>query len=279
MIQSVVEKVLQQMNVDPFNPSVIPIAVSARHVHLSQADLEGLFGPSYTLRKKRDLSQPDQFAAEETVAIAGPRGAIENVRILGPLRTQSQVEVSWTDAIKLGLQPPLRQSGNLINSSPVTLIGPKGSLYLKLGLIIAQAHIHMHPSDAERLGVHDRQFVQIKVNTERPISFENVLIRVSPSYRLEMHIDTDEANAGRIQSGQVGFLQKAEGIDPSHTVSHHFAPSKIEEISVYQGKVLSRINVEKSAGAVLRIRKSTIVTELAKETARDLGKTIEIMDI
>ncbi|MDF2035855.1 phosphate propanoyltransferase [Cytobacillus oceanisediminis] len=210
-IQSIVEEVVSRLKDSSVKDHSIPMAVSARHCHLSQSDLEILFGTGYQLTKKADLSQPGQFAANETITIAGPRGSLEKVRILGPARNMTQVEVSRTDSIKLGLKPPLRESGNIEGSSPVTLIGPKGSLYKKEGLIIAQAHIHMAPEDAEAFGVKNGEYVKVEAEGERPISFGNVLIRISPRYRLEMHIDTDEANAGLITGKTAGRLIRQEG--------------------------------------------------------------------
>lgn len=205
-IQSIVEEIVSRLKGSSGKDHSIPMAVSARHCHLSQRDLEILFGTGYQLTKKADLSQPGQFAANETITIAGPRGSLEKVRILGPARNMTQVEVSRTDSIKLGLKPPLRESGNIEGSSPVTLIGPKGSLYKKEGLIIAQAHIHMAPEDAEAFGVENGEYVTVEAEGERPISIGNVLIRISPRYRLEMHIDTDEANAGLIAGKTAGRL-------------------------------------------------------------------------
>ncbi|MEK3854413.1 phosphate propanoyltransferase [Cytobacillus sp. FSL H8-0458] len=209
-IQSIVEEIVSRLKNSSVKDHSIPMAVSARHCHLSQSDLEVLFGTGYQLTKKAELSQPGQFAANEIITIAGPRGSIEKVRILGPARHITQVEVSRTDSIKLGLKPPLRESGNLEGSSPVTLIGPKGSLYKKEGLIIAQAHIHMAPEDAETFGVKNGEYVKVEAAGERPISFGNVLIRISPRYRLEMHIDTDEANAGLISGKTAGRLVRQE---------------------------------------------------------------------
>nr|WP_317853548.1 phosphate propanoyltransferase [Neobacillus sp. Marseille-Q6967] len=187
-----------------------PIGVSARHCHFNEKDLETLFGKGYQLTKKTDLLQPGQFAANETVTIAGPKGSIERVRVLGPLRNATQVEVSQTDAMKLGLNPPIRESGNLQGSSPITIIGPKGSIYLEEGLIIAQAHIHMPPDVARQLHVQDGDYIKVEIdNPIRPISFEKVRIRISSKYVLEMHIDTDEANAGFIKSGQKGKIINA----------------------------------------------------------------------
>ncbi|MFE8700875.1 phosphate propanoyltransferase [Cytobacillus sp. FJAT-54145] len=185
----------------------VPIGVSARHCHLTKCDFIKLFGDTGSLTKKGDLLQPGQFAANEAVTIAGPKGSIERVRVLGPFRKHTQVEVSMTDSIKLGLKPPIRESGNIEFSSPVTIIGPKGSIYKEKGLIIAQAHVHMSVNDAKRLHVQDGDFVRVKtLNEQRPISFEKVKIRVSPNYVLEMHIDTDEANAAHIQSGDFGEI-------------------------------------------------------------------------
>ncbi|MED1642668.1 phosphate propanoyltransferase [Brevibacillus agri] len=212
VIQSIVEEVVSQFSKQPPAEKGIPLAVSARHCHLSRRDLEALFGSGYELTPIKALSQPGQFAAQETVMIAGPRGGIENVRVLGPARNLTQVEVSKTDSIKLGLQPPLRKSGDIKGSSPVTIIGPKGSIYLQEGLIIAQAHVHMSPADAAAFHVSDGEYVRITVESGRALSFENVLIRVSPDYRLEMHLDTDEANAGFIATGATGNLIKYAGL-------------------------------------------------------------------
>jgi putative phosphotransacetylase len=210
-IQRIVDEVLKRLEAIPEGEPRIPIGVSARHCHLSESDFATLFGKGYQLTKKADLSQPGQFAANETVMIAGPKGSIERVRILGPLRKETQVEVSQTDAIKLGLKPPIRESGNLEGSSPVTIIGPAGSLFLKKGLILAHAHIHMPPEAASLLDVTDGEYVSVETSHPiRPLRFENVQIRVSTKYILEMHIDTDEANAGFIVSGQTGRLVKQD---------------------------------------------------------------------
>ncbi|WP_027415020.1 phosphate propanoyltransferase [Aneurinibacillus terranovensis] len=210
-IESIVEEVVNQLMKNHSSQKSIPIAVSARHCHLSKTDLEALFGERFELTKKADLYQLGQFAANETVTIIGTRGSIPNVRILGPTRNLTQVEISKTDAIKLGLNPPIRESGDIKGSSPITILGPKGSIYLKEGLIIAQAHIHMNPQDADYYNVKNGEYVRISTENERPITFEKILIRVSPKYRLEMHIDTDEANACLITTGEKGNLIKYEG--------------------------------------------------------------------
>lgn len=180
---------------------LVPIGVSARHIHLTQADVETLFGKGYELTKKKDL-MGGQFASNEVVTIVGLKlRAIENVRILGPVRKASQVEISATDAVKLGIKVPVRESGNIAGSAPIAVVGPKGVIYLKEGCIIAKRHIHMSPADAEKAGVKNGDIVSVKVENERTTTFNNVLIRVDPSFTLEMHIDTDEANAAEISTG------------------------------------------------------------------------------
>ena len=186
----------------------VPVGVSARHVHLSQADLEVLFGEGYQLTKKKEL-MGGQFASNELVTIVGLKlRAIENVRILGPCRSKSQVEISATDAIKLGVNAPVRESGDIAGSAPIALVGPKGALYLKEGCIIAARHIHMSPADAKAAGVHDGDYVSVKADNERGTVFNNVKIRVDDSFTLEMHIDTDEANASRIATGNTVTIVK-----------------------------------------------------------------------
>jgi putative phosphotransacetylase len=206
VIQSIVDKVMEQFQ-QGAETGPIPIGVSARHVHLSKEHVEALFGSNYELTKKADLSQPAQFAANETVTVVGPKGSIERVRILGPVREVTQIEVSKTDSVKLGLNPPMRESGNIQGSAPATIVGPKGSVYITEGLIIAQNHIHMTPEDAERYSVQNGQFVQVQVQGQRPILFDRVLIRISSRYQLEMHIDTDEANAAFCSTGDRGILR------------------------------------------------------------------------
>ena len=180
---------------------VVPIGVSARHIHLTQEHVEALFGKGYHLTKKKDL-MGGQFASNEMVTIVGLKlRAIENVRILGPVRKASQVEVSATDAIRLGMNVPVRESGDIKGSAPIALVGPKGALYLKEGCIVAARHIHMSPKDAEAAGVKDGDIVSVRADNERGTIFNQVKIRVDESFTLEMHIDTDEANAAKIATG------------------------------------------------------------------------------
>ena len=179
----------------------VPVCVSARHVHLTQADLEVLFGEGYQLTKKKEL-MGGQFASNEQVTLVGLKlRAIENVRILGPCRKAPQVEISKTDALKLGIKAPVRESGNTVGSAPIALVGPKGVLYLNEGCIVAQRHIHMSPADAAAAGVKDGDIVSVVAENERGTTFNHVKIRVHDSFTLEMHIDTDEANAAGIRHG------------------------------------------------------------------------------
>ncbi len=187
---------------------LIPIAVSARHIHLCQETVEALFGEGYQLTEYRPLSQPGQFACNETLTLIGPKNKLEKVRILGPTRPQDQVEISRTDEFFLGIDAPIRESGKVGNSPGITLMAQNGhKVELKEGVICAWRHIHMSPEDALTFGVKDRDVVEIAVdNQERSLTFGNVLIRVSPSYKLEMHIDTDEANAAELTQGATGAL-------------------------------------------------------------------------
>jgi acetate kinase len=188
-------------------PAPIPIAVSARHIHVNQEALEILFGKGAQLTKRNDLSQPGQFACNETLNVIGPRRRIDGVRILGPLRDRCQVEVSRTDEFHLGVDAPVRHSGHTQGSAPVTLEGPKGTLTLNEGLICAWRHIHMHPDDAKAYGVQDGDEVQVKIDGgPRDLTFGDVIVRVSPKFKLEMHIDTDEANAAELPQLATGEL-------------------------------------------------------------------------
>ncbi len=187
----------------------IPIAISARHVHLCRETLDILYGKDYELTSYKPLSQPGQYAANETVTIIGPRNKIEKVRILGPLRSKDQVEISKTDEFFLGVDAPVRESGNTAGSPGIIIEGKNGTATIKEGVIVAWRHIHMHPTDAAIFGVQDQDVVSVDVDDkERPLTFKNVLIRVSDKFKLEMHIDTDEGNAAEIKSGEEGTLMK-----------------------------------------------------------------------
>lgn len=186
----------------------IPISVSVRHIHLSKEHVEALFGAGHSLTPQKDLSQPGQFACQEAVDIVGPKSRIAKVRILGPERAETQVEVSRTDEFALGIDAPIRPSGALDDTPGLTLEGPAGTVTLDRGVIQAQRHIHMHPDDAKRFGVKDKDWVMVRVGGERGIVFDDVLVRVKDSYRLDMHLDTDEANAADLGPGSYGTLLK-----------------------------------------------------------------------
>lgn len=190
----------------------IPIAVSARHVHLRQETVELLFGPGYQLTERGPLSQPGQYACNETVTVVGPKNRIERVRILGPTRPADQVEISRTDEFFLGIDAPVRESGKIANTPGCTLIGPYGEARLTEGVICAWRHIHMTPEDAQELKVQDKDIVEVRIaNNERSLTFGNVLVRISPKFKLEMHIDTDEGNAADLSPGAQGVLIHTEG--------------------------------------------------------------------
>lgn len=185
--------------------NILPIKVSARHIHLSQQDLEQLFGLGFKLSKKRTIDQPGQFASKEKVTIKGPKGLIENITIVGPVREKTQVEISKTDAINLGIDPPVERSTINPADQPakVTVIGPEQSISSN-SAIIAQRHIHTNSQQAQKYQLKDGQFVKVKIAGKRGLIFDNVLVRVSDQYSLGMHIDTDEANAA-------GVFKKTEG--------------------------------------------------------------------
>ena len=180
----------------------IKLEVSGRHVHLSQEHVDILFGEGYQLTPKKDLSQPGQFACEERVTVVGPKKTFENVAVLGPVRPESQVEFAKSDCFALGIMGLIRESGDIEGTPGVELKTEKGSVMLNKGLIIAKRHIHMTPEDAAEFGVQDKEIVNVKVESEeRPLTFGEVVIRVSPKFSLAMHIDTDEGNAVNVGNG------------------------------------------------------------------------------
>jgi propanediol utilization protein len=188
------------------DPLTIPISASVRHVHLSREHVEALFGPGHELTVKAELSQPGQYACQETVTLVGPKSSLPKVRVLGPVRKETQVEVSRTDEIALGIDAPIRASGELAGTPGLELVGPAGRVKLERGVIQAQRHIHMSPDDAARFGVQDRAFVMVRVGGERGIIYDDVLVRVHQDYRLDMHLDTDESNAADLHPGATGTL-------------------------------------------------------------------------
>ena len=185
------------------------VETSARHMHVTQADLETLFGKGYELTKKKDLSQPGQFACAERVDVVGPKKTLAGVSILGPVRPETQVELSLTDARSIGVAAPIRESGDIAGSGACKLVGPCGEVELKEGVIAAKRHIHMTTADAAAMGLEDKQIVSVKIPSEgRETIFGDVVVRVSDKYALAMHIDTDESNAACAAPGMMGEIIK-----------------------------------------------------------------------
>lgn len=184
------------------------VEASGRHVHLSRKELDALFGTGYELTKAKDLSQPGQYASKERLTVVGPKGAFHNVVILGPVRKESQVEVSLTDCLQLGVKAPIRESGDIEGTPGIVLVNGDKSVSLDKGLIVAKRHVHMTPEDAEKLGVKNHDIVKVKVEGARPLIFDDVVIRVSPKFSTYMHIDYDEANACGFSKGIRGRIIK-----------------------------------------------------------------------
>ena len=185
----------------------LPIALSNKHIHLSQADVDVLFGEGYELTHKKDLSQPGQYACEEMVEVVGPKGSTK-MRVLGPVRPESQVEVSLADARGLGIVVPVRQSGDVEGTPGCKLVGPKGEVELERGVIVASRHIHMSLEDAEKFGVKDKDIVSVQTEGERGLLFNNVLVRANAAFKLEMHVDLEEGNAAGVKNGELVTLVK-----------------------------------------------------------------------
>ncbi|MCK9216388.1 MAG: phosphate propanoyltransferase [Firmicutes bacterium] len=186
----------------------VPVALSNRHLHVSQNDLDILFGKGYELTNVKDLSQPGQYACDEKVDIVGPKRTIKGVRILGPVRPFTQVEVSIFDARTLGIEGVVRASGDVKGTPGAILVGPKGQVELKEGVIVAARHLHMHTDDAPKYGLKDKDIIKVRVGTERAIVFENVVVRVHPEFALDMHIDIEEGNAAGVDNGDLGEIMR-----------------------------------------------------------------------
>ncbi len=206
-MEAIVQRVLEELKrLDQSADKQFPVEASARHVHLSQADVEVLFGTGYELTFARDLSQPGQFLAKERITLIGAKGVIENVAVLGPARAQTQVEISITDSRVLGVKPVIRESGKVSGTPGLAIAAGGKAINLSEGVMVAQRHIHMSPENAVKLGVKDQQIVRVKIHSERPTIFEDVLVRVNAQFNLSMHIDFDEANAcalGKETKGEI----------------------------------------------------------------------------
>jgi len=213
LVKLITDQVLQVLQ-NQKKELLVPVGVSGRHVHLCKEHLEALFGQGYELEPLRMLNQPGEFAAKETVTLVGAnKRALENVRVLGPLRSRTQVELSKTDAVYLGINPPWRPSGHLEQAEAISLVGPKGCVYLPNGVILAQRHIHMPQETAQLWGLKDNQRVSVEALTERPLTFHDVQVRVGSNFKLEIHLDTDDANAAGLTNGSfVKVLLGGEGV-------------------------------------------------------------------
>jgi putative phosphotransacetylase len=195
---------------DSTNPFIVPVGISNRHLHVSQEHLELLFGKGATLTNIKDLTQPGQFACDECVNVVGPKGMMEKMRILGPVRPQTQVELAQTDARKLGIKALLTNSGQLAGSPGCVLVGPKGYVIIDEGVIVAKPHIHLHTSDGERLGIKDKDLVDIYFTGVKSGAIFNMSARVHPEFALDVHVDTDEANAFLLGNNATALLVKHE---------------------------------------------------------------------
>jgi putative phosphotransacetylase len=184
----------------------VPVGVSARHIHVSQEHVEILFGKGYELTEFKPLSQPGQYAANETVAVIGSKGQFDKVRILGPVRPETQLEISMTDSFAIGVKAPVRESGSIEGTPGITIKGPAGEVTIDKGVIVAARHIHFHTSDAANWGIEDKQLLKVRLGGDRGLVLENVLARVSDSFELDMHIDTDEANAAGARNGDTAEI-------------------------------------------------------------------------
>lgn len=190
----------------------VPVGVSNRHIHLNREDMDILFGKDSELTRMKELKQPGQYAAEETVTLSGPKKDINSVRVLGPLRPETQVEISFSDAFVLGIDPMLRDSGSLVGTPGVEIIGPNGSIKKKQGVIVAKRHIHMLPEDAQKYGLHDNQLIDVQVEGPRGGILNNVLVRVTDTSGFEMHIDIEEANGLGLKTGDNAIMVLPESI-------------------------------------------------------------------
>lgn len=204
LLNEIVQEVISRVKKEAF----IEVEASGRHVHLSEEDVEKLFGKGYTLTKLRDLSQPGQYACKERVTISGPKGSIKNVIVLGPCRKETQVEVSLTDGSSLGVKAPIKQSGDLKNTLGIKISTEHGEVSLEKGLMVAKRHIHITPSDAAKFNVNDNEVVKVKVFGQRPLIFDDVVVRVNENFNTYMHIDYDEANACGFRKGTMAKIIK-----------------------------------------------------------------------
>lgn len=275
----------------------VPVEVSARHVHLSRQDAEKLFGKGYQLKKSKDISQPGQFLCEERVSLIGPKGRFDRVAVLGPFRDKTQIEISLTDSRSLGIKAPVRMSGDLDGAADLYIMASDKIIHADGAAIVARNHLHMTKEDAVRFGLRNKQKIKIKMNTARPVTFENVIVRVSDSSRLDFHIDYDEANACGFINGDMGFIctegayqTKCQSIDMPVQSAHSTEPlySEASPVNKQQNSeqnvgmhIEEKLLTERSLYECYRkeiktvtIGKNTIITPMAKDYAREKGIAI-----
>jgi len=263
-INAIVESVLSELNQEAGSRiqsgahPTIPVEASARHVHLAQEAVERLFGPGASLTQARALSQPGEFLSEQRVNVVTAGGVLERVAILGPVRKAVQAELSLTDCRALGISAPVRLSGDLRGGADVLLVGPAGIYEAKSAAIVAQSHIHMTPDDAARFGVSNGQALSVHVQTKRPVAFEQVIVRVSPRYRLAMHIDLDEANACALEPGTAGSMLNAKCLMLNE--NNPVAPAVTEKVVT---ESIAKILIKRGAPVILK--KGTILTPSARD--------------
>lgn len=251
----------------------VPVGVSARHVHLTQHDLEALFGPGYQLTPIKPISQPGQFASQEQVAIIGPKGRIDKVRVLGPVRPETQIEISVSDSFVLGAKNcPIRLSGDLDGTPGVTIEGPKGSITISKGLIVAARHLHMNDEQARAYGIHDGQVVSLHVGGARPCTMEGVICRTGAKHELEVHIDTDEANACGLKTGDLMELVQERAPERSSACkgtcltgactcgNHSTQKAEPKEPEIPEDEILDLVT-ERDLNEALRANKTAVYCE------------------
>lgn len=197
---------IKELNLDDYKDMQVPVGISNKHVHVCQADLDILFGEGHELTPIKDLSQPGQFACDEKVDVVGPKGTLKGVRILGPVRPETQVELAQTDARAIGVNALLRESGKLEGTEGCKLVGPKGEVELAAGCIVAHLHIHLHTDEAAKMGIKDKQVLTVLVHGKKDVVFCDVIARVGDKMKLDFHMDTDEANAALVKNGDVAVI-------------------------------------------------------------------------
>ncbi|MEG0307666.1 MAG: ethanolamine utilization phosphate acetyltransferase EutD [Clostridium sp.] len=205
LVEEIIDEVIKRVKKEAF----IEVEASGRHIHLCKEHIDILFGSGYELNKIKDLSQPGQYACKERVTVTGPKGSIKNVIVLGPARKATQIEVSSTDATSLGIKAPVKESGKIENTPGITISTERASITVDKGVIVAKRHIHITPEDAEKFGVKDQEIIQAKIYGNRPLIFDDVVIRVSPDFKTFMHIDYDEANACGFAKGTLCRILKS----------------------------------------------------------------------